>query len=125
MLNALKICCCPHCAARFALEMDEGRPEPVPVGCPSCERIWEDVILLAPEEREAWDLWRQLAQRVEGLPQELRTPQESGERSPELRPGGQGLQHAICPECGTGAWMPANASRCPVCRASLGLRRTG
>jgi hypothetical protein len=125
MLNALKICCCPHCAARFALEMDEGRPEPVPAGCPCCGLCRAEVVLLAPEEGEAWELWRQLALHLECLPPELRASRGDWNLSPEARPCEPGLLRADCAECESSAWLPLGASRCPVCRASLGLRQAG
>jgi hypothetical protein len=71
--------------------------------------------LLAPEELEAWSLWRTLDTHLACLPAELRLPSSAWSLTDEATPAQQGLLARTCPECERRAWVPAGATGCPAC----------
>ena len=77
------------------------------------------------EAWEVWELWRSLDAHLDRLPRELRAPLADW----EMRGGDSGRERGLwrldCPRCGRESWLPAEAVRCPACRAAAGLRRTG
>ncbi|MFA7332275.1 MAG: hypothetical protein WC326_14490 [Candidatus Delongbacteria bacterium] len=123
MNQPLTVFLCPRCGVRFALELGREQPAHNQLSCPACGLYREGLLLLAPEEWEVWELWRGLSLHLDRLPEELRAPLDEWTVSDGPTPKDQGLLRAECAECGTGAWLPTGAGRCPVCRGTMGLRR--